>query len=227
MKLIRNLLLGGVLFASGAFANNLLTNGSFESGTFVDTSGGCGGDSLPAGSTAMTGWTVIATTGPVAWLANGGACYGGVAAQGGTMFLDLTGITGDASPFGGVQQTVDGLAAGNYALTFYLGYLGTGAAGGPVSAKVTVGTQPSVEFTSGSGGTGNVWTLETLDFSIATAGNYTVSLAGVYSAGHTYIGLDNLDLEFTGSGVPEPAMSIPIALAGVFFVLSRRKRARQ
>ena len=84
-----------------------------------------------------------------------------------------------------------------------------------------------MEFTSGSGGTGNVWTLETLDFSIATAGNYTVSLAGVYSAGHTYIGLDNLDLEFTGSGVPEPAMSIPIALAGVFFVLSRRKRARQ
>ena len=52
MKQIRNFVLVGVLFAGGAFANNLLTNGSFELGTFVND--GNGEQLLNAGSTTMT-----------------------------------------------------------------------------------------------------------------------------------------------------------------------------
>jgi hypothetical protein len=234
VKLIRNFLLGGVLFASGAFASNLLTNGSFESGTFADNSGGCGAESLAPSSAAMTGWTVIAGTGPIAWL-NTSNCYAsGLNAENGTMFLDLTGITGDTT-VGGVQQTTSlSLVAGNtYALTFYLGYFGTGTtgAGGPVSvvASATNSNESLGQtFTAGmpGGGSATNWTLETLSFTVVANAPVTIGLAGVYSAGHTFIGLDNVDLELTGSGVPEPAMSIPLALAGAFFVLSRRKRAR-
>ena len=224
MKQIRNFVLVGVLFAGGAFANNLLTNGSFELGTFVND--GNGEQLLNAGSTTMTGWTVNGGTGAtLSWLNNTNT-YGGVATPYGSYFLDLTGYY-DTNPFAGVQQIVS-LAAGNYSLTFYLGsYQSSTApkAGGPVSLTATAGTTSNT-FTTPSSGSGNVWGLQTLNFSVATAGNVTISLVGVYAANHSYLGLDNVDLELVTSGVPEPAMSIPLALAGVLFVLGRRKRAR-
>jgi hypothetical protein len=222
VKLIRNFVAVGVLFASGAFAANLLTNGSFEGGAFIAPGGtgyNCAGQQLPIGSTTMTGWTV--TTAAALWVSNTN-CDGGIAAQDGSQFVDLTGYN-DTTPFAGLSQTLSTLPVGNYALTFYLGYYGTGATGGPVSVKVSAGNQSNVLFTSGSGGTTNVWTLETLNFSVATVGT-TISVLG--NGGTKYIGVDNFDLEQAGSGVPEPAMSIPLALAGVLFVLGRRKRAR-
>jgi hypothetical protein len=224
VKLIRNLMLVSVLFASGAFAN-MLINGSFELGSFNNNSAGPSfGQALAVGSASLNGWSIIGNGNnavSLAWLQTGDF---NLTSENGSLFFDLTGYN-DATPFGGVSQTVN-LAVGNYTLSFWLGYSGAGSTGGPVSVKATVGNQPGVVFTSGSSANLNVWTQETLSFSIATAGNVAISLVGnSVPTGNQYIGFDNVDLE--QAGVPEPAMSIPLALAGALFVLSRRKRARQ
>jgi hypothetical protein len=228
VKLIRNFVLVGVLFASGAWANSLI-NGSFElastGNTFSNTSNpdsGAYGDNLTVGSTILGNWSII--NNPVSWLLNGDF---GLTPQAGSYFLDLTGYT-DPTPFGGVSQAVS-LAVGNYTLSFYLGYSGTGTTGGPVSvaASATEGstTLYSHPFTATGGLSGNNWVLETsAPFSVTTAGTVTISLVG--ATGNQYIGLDNVDLEQAGTGVPEPAMILPLALAGALFVLGRRKRAR-
>jgi hypothetical protein len=231
VKLIRNFVAVGVLFASGAWANSLI-NGSFElastGNTFSNNSNPYGngdGEQLVAGSTSLGNWSII--NNPVSWLYNGDF---GLTPQAGSYFLDLTGYY-DPTPFGGVTQAVY-LAVGNYTLSFYLGYSGaggTGTAGGPVSvaASATEGTSTTLysnTFTSGSGLSGNNWALETsAPFSVTTAGTVTISLVG--KTGNQYIGLDNVDLEQAGTGVPEPAMILPLALAGALFVLGRRKRA--
>jgi hypothetical protein len=226
VKLIRNLVVVGVLFATGAFAANLLTNGSFESGTYSNNSNPYGngyGENLNVGSSSLTGWSIV--TDSVSWLYTGDFS---LTPENGSYFLDLTGYT-DTTPLGGVSQTVY-LTAGSYTLTFWVAYSGTGSAGGPVSVVATASenstTLDSQTFTTSSGSGTNVWTEETLSFTVTTSGNVTISLVG--GSAKQYIGLDNVDLEQTGGGsVPEPAMSLPLALAGAFFVLSRRKRARQ
>jgi hypothetical protein len=228
VKLIRNFLLVGVLFATGAFANNLLTNGSFELGSFVDN--GHGGDALSVGSTfgsplTTTGWTV--TTAALFWLNNSG--YYSATPEAGSYFVDLA----YANPFAGVSQVVN-LAAGSYALTFYLGsYVGTTAPNGAGPVYLTASASENSQtlatnssFSSPSGGSGNVWGQQTLNFSVATAGNVTINLVGTYAQNHTYLGLDNVDLEYLGTSAPEPAMILPLAFAGALFVLGRRKRAR-
>ena len=53
---VSSLAIGLAGVASPSQAANLLTNGSFENGTFVPD--GNGANSLAVGSTAMTGWTV-------------------------------------------------------------------------------------------------------------------------------------------------------------------------
>ena len=82
----------GVCFAglsSHAHAANLVTNPSFELGTFVNR--GDGFQILPLGSTAITGWTVVNDS--LAWgtLPNSAAGVNPVTPFDGTFFLDLQG----------------------------------------------------------------------------------------------------------------------------------------
>ena len=93
---------------------NLVSNGSFENGTF--TPDGNQVDSLPVNSTTMTGWTVV--NGSLAWINSPNPF--GINAQDGSKFLDLTDYR-DAAPFGGVLQTVSTCVGCGYQLTFYLG----------------------------------------------------------------------------------------------------------
>jgi len=178
---------------SGRASANLLTNGSFENGCFVNN--GYGEQSLPVGSTAITGWTT--TTAELVWFINGNEY--GATAQDGSMFLDLTGHH-VSYPYGGVSQTVN-LAAGDYTLTFYIGAAGSND--GPKSVYASAGNQSNVlfTFTPAPGATGTVWQQETLNFSVATAGNVTISLVGNSAVGSNDLGLDNVDLE-AASAVP-------------------------
>ena len=95
-------LLGGVactaLFSMNAYAS-LLTNGSFETGTFVDDGNKTMTFTAVPGS--ITDWTVVGSH--VSWIDTGNPL--GLSAQDGDRFLDLTGYTPGA-PFGGVTQTV-------------------------------------------------------------------------------------------------------------------------
>jgi hypothetical protein len=97
-----------MLFAAAHANANLLTNPSFESGAFVNQ--GNVTMVLPVGSTAITGWTVVADQ--LAWIDAGNPW--GLSAQDGTRFLDLTAYQTGA-PFGllpGVVHDTLGWTAG-------------------------------------------------------------------------------------------------------------------
>jgi hypothetical protein len=183
---------------------NLLTNGSFENtgGTFIGD--GNRVDELSSGSTVIPGWTT--TNGvPTAWIENGNPY--GISASDGSFFLDLTGYA-NSGTYGGVTQTMTGLAVGTtYALTFDLGYGGNSSLfGGPVTVRVNAGSTSST-FTSGSG-TPNpaVWNSETFGFT-ATSATETLTITGLSTAHGFYIGIDNADLEESGTVVP---VTVPV-----------------
>jgi hypothetical protein len=187
----------------------IVTNGSFEVTTnFVppkdDTM------SLPVGSTAMPGWTVI--NGSLAWIGPNNPF--GLTAQNGSYFLDLTDYR-DNVPYGGVSQTIATTAGDHYALTFYLG--SSAQYGVPDSIFASAGSASGI-FTSTDPTSNNAWQLETLLFT-ATGSSTLISLVG--NSGDHYIGLDNVAVE----AVPEPATWVMMILGflGVGLVAYRRK----
>ena len=196
------------MFALPAWSQaNLVTNGSFESGVFAPPTNDT--QSLPVGSTTMTGWTVL--TDLVAWI--GPANPFGLTAPNGGMFLDLTEYQ-NGSPFSGVQQFIATVPGSQYTLSFALGT--TQAAGLPASVTATVGATSQV-FSSSAPGS-NVWTVMTLPFTASSASTL-IRLQG--TAGQQYIGLDNVSV----TAVPEPPWYV---LAGsglaVMALVSRRRR---
>jgi len=196
----------------------LITNGSFESGSYTDNHGG--GMSLPVGSSNITGWTVV--SGELAWLNNSNP-YGGTTPYG-SYFLDLTGYH-DSSPYGGVSQTIATAVGQTYTLSFAVGYIGqSGIYGGPVAVQASAGSA-SQTFTTGSSGTGPMWTTYTMNFT-ATSPSTVIQLIGTLSTGGQYIGLDNVSV-VEAAAVPEPAglVMAGVAAVGVGLAAFRRRRA--
>jgi hypothetical protein len=215
--------------AAAAHADtNLLTNGSFELGTF--TNQGNDTETFTAGSTVMTGWT---TTGNfVSWIGPTNPFL--LSAQDGKYFLDLTGYHTGA-PFGGVTQTIATTPGKQYELSFYLGSYTAVWGGPPVSITAVAGGTTGL-FTNGSATSSSTWTLENLVF---TASGTTTPIELIGQAGSEYIGLDNVDVQCVntagcaatgggggGTAVPEPAvlglMSLGLAAVG----LGRRRQLR-
>ena len=193
-------------------AQAVVVNGSFE-----DTAGfvNQGNDtmSLPAGSTTMTGWTVVGGVGAsLAWI--GPTNPFSLTASNGGYFLDLTDYR-DSPPFGGVSQSISTTIGGKYLLSFDLGSSAQYRA--PDSVFAAAGSTNGI-FTS-QNTLNNIWEHETLLFT-ATSTSTLISLTG--NSGSAYIGLDNVNVS---SAVPEPstwAMMI-LGFLGVGFVAYRRK----
>jgi len=176
-------------------------NGSFESGSYSFAANGA--QSLPVGSTVISGWTTIGAE--LAAVQNSNSF--GVNTPFGNVFLDLTGFH-DASPYGGVSQTIGTTPGQTYDLTFYLGVNNSNTAQrGPISVRAQAGATSST-FTDNPIGTGNIWTPFSLEFTASSAST-AVSIQG--TAGIGYIGLDNVSV-VEASAVPEPS---PLLLAGV------------
>src|SRR5215470_919203 len=93
---------------------NMLTNGSFELGAFVNQ--GNATMVLNVGSTSITGWTVV--TDQLAWIDTGNPF--GLSAQDGNRFLDFTAYPAGA-PFGGISQSLATIPGQQYELSFDLG----------------------------------------------------------------------------------------------------------
>jgi hypothetical protein len=170
---------------------NLLTNGSFESGAFVNQ----GNDtmSLAVGSTVITGWTVVTDT--TAWI--GATNPFGLSASNGSFFLDLTNYQAGA-PFAGMSQTVATTPGATYSLAFDLGSSTFWGRPDSITASAAATSQT---FTAPSTGGNNDWQSVSMQF-VASSATTTVRLQG--ASGINYIGLDNVDVEFVSGPVPVP-----------------------
>lgn len=205
---IRVLLAASTLAFSAAAQANLITNGSFETGTFLPPSNQT--MTLAPGSTSLTGWTVVDDS--IAWIGVGDPWS--LDALSGDRFLDLSDYSAGA-PFGGVSQSIATVAGGEYTVTFALG--SSNRWGRPSALKVTAGGT-SATFTSATTGTNNDWDIHSMTF-IATGATTNITFTGV--SGANYIGLDDVVV----TGVPEPESALLVlAGAGVLVVRSRRQR---
>lgn len=206
--------LGASLLAVTSADANLLVNGSFESGAFVDQ----GNDtmSLAPGSTVITGWTVVTDT--TAWI--GAANPFGLSASSGSFFLDLTNYQA-GSPFAGMSQVIATVPGATYSLTFDLG--GSTFWGRP-DAVTASAAGASATFTTPLTGTNDDWYHEAMPF-VATSAATTVVLQG--SAGLNYIGLDNASVDLVSlPAVPEPGIwaLLGAGIASLGTMARRRRR---
>lgn len=190
----------------------LITNGSFELGTFVND--GNGTDSFSAGPTAITGWAAVGRQ--VSWIQTPNPW--GLSAQDGTHFLDLTGYNTGA-PFGGVTQTIATTVGQQYDLSFFLGSYTQRWGGPPVSIVAAAGSTTQT-FTVSTTSTASTWTPFSMLFT-ATSPNTTITLTG--AAGVEYIGLDNVSVDPAGA-VPEPESWMLMVLGlGLLVSIGRRR----
>jgi choice-of-anchor C domain-containing protein len=167
------LALGG--FAAIALAGATLaftgpTNGSFETGTYVDN--GSGFEQLNAGDPSIAGWTVDA--GSVDWI---GTYW---PAEDGSMSIDLSGA--DA---GAISQTLATTIGNTYTVSFFL----SGNPAGPPTVKTldvsaTGGVTASYAYDATGNDLSNMnWTPETYTFlatSVSTTLSFVSTTAGAF-----------------------------------------------
>lgn len=128
----------------------------------------------------------------------------------------------DGNAPGAISQTLTGLAAGEYTVTFDL----SGNPDGGDATKlvdVSLGGSPAqqVSFTTGTS-SGMTWATETLTFNVA-AGDQTLSFVSADASGP--YGAAIADVSVTA--VPEPAsLGLLLAGLGMIGVMSSRRRAR-
>jgi hypothetical protein len=204
-----------LLFAVSQANANLITNGSFELGSFVNQ----GNETmvLGVGSTVISDWTVVADQ--LAWIDVGNPW--GLSAQDGDRFLDLTAYPTGA-PFGGISQTLATVPGQQYQLSFYLGTYTQRWGGPPVSVVASAGSA-SQTFTVSTPSTSSTWTPFSMLFS-ANASSTAITLTG--SAGFQYIGIDNVSVDAAGvNPIPEPG-SCALVLAGLAMLAGGIRRLK-
>jgi choice-of-anchor C domain-containing protein len=160
------------------------TNGSFETGPYVD--GGSGFEQLNAGDTGPDGWTV--DSGSVDWI---GTYW---PAQEGSMSIDMSGA--DA---GAISQTFDTTIGNTYTVSFFLS---GNPAGGPtlktLDVSATGGTVNHYTFDNTTSTLANMnWTAESYTF-FATTSSTTLSFAST-TAGAFGPAIDNVTVAETAA----------------------------
>jgi choice-of-anchor C domain-containing protein len=155
-----------------------ITNGSFETGTYVEN--GPGFEMLPAGSAEITGWTV--SSGSIDWI--GGLWQ----AQDGSKSLDLD---GDAP--GAISQDLATTIGDSYVVSFYL----SGNSNGGQAVKTLIvsatGTAPATYTFDASAISNSAmgWRQEGYSF-VATSATTTLTFASGDTAGAFGPALDNV-----------------------------------
>lgn len=189
--------------SSPGIAANLLVNGSFESGSFVNTSGGY--SQLFAGSTAMTGWTVVGTQ--IAW--GGPSNVDSIVAPNGSYFLDLTSFGAQGAGNSGVTQTIATVIGQSYNLSLTLF--------NPIDAAAI-----GVNVTAGSTATTlNGVGLRSFNF-IATGTSTPITIT--QGAGAFFVGLDNVSVD--AAATPDSGSGFGFLAAALLGLISLHRRLR-
>ena len=203
------------LLASHAFAAPF-QNGSFESGTLANTGSF---DTLSAGSTAITGWTVTGD----------GVDYMDTywVAANGTRSIDML----SCGTAGGVQQTFDTLPGAIYQVTFSL-------AGNPdggiktLTASAAASTANFTFDTAGATTSSMNYASQSFTFTATSTSTTLAFSGGVLGGGSSCAGsvLDNVGV----SVLVAPSTPIPVggalggfALLAAFGAYALRRRAKQ
>lgn len=200
MKIVKTLLAAAVsLAAFGAQANELVTNGSFESITGSNPVGGY--RVVNAGATDISGWTVGGTSVDII---NG--AYGAISGNS----IDMLGSPGPGS----LSQTLSTVVGQTYVLSFDVSYNG--------GSYKDIGVSPAggaqTFFTGAS--PFNHYTLQ------YTATSASTQLAFFSTGGANYSGavLDNVSV----AAVPEPeTYAMLLAGLGLMGGIARRRRNKQ
>jgi hypothetical protein len=199
---------------SPARAQNLLTNGSFENGAFGNPPQGY--NSLPSGSTSITGWTVY--NDQIAWITTPN--FTPLTAQDGTKFLDMQDPGFAGAPYGWVTQTIATTVGQPYQLTFYIGVLEDNSfdpnLGGPVTIRASAGAT-SMDFTYAPPPLPTTqWMSFSLNFTGASAST-AISLLGI--GGENFLGVDNASV----IAVPEASSAVLLFAGAIGASLGRRR----
>lgn len=190
-------------------------NGSFEVGTLANPGGF---DTLAAGSTAITGWTVVGD----------GIDYMGAgwAAANGSRSID----TLSCGVSGGVSQTFDTVPGSTYWVSVALagnpdgGVKTLTATAGPTTANFTFNT-------AGATTTAMNWSTRSFVFTANSASTTLTLRGGVLGGGSSCAGaaIDNVAVNLLSANAPVPVggggiAAVLLAIAGAA-ALRRRKRA--
>ena len=225
--LIAAMLLG---LASGSSANELIQNGSFEDGFFIENASNRG---LPGpilqphamlvekdDTSSIAHWQTVGDT--IGWF-EPGSVYG-LSASNGNRFLDLSGWIRQ-SPFGGVKQTIATVVGQRYKLSFDLGY--SQQYGNDATIKASAGLDPLDirQFTIGCCNGLNKWNTFGFEFT-AKAATTDIVLAEAFPS-RDYVGLDNVSVQTVAAPVPEPeTYAMMLAGLGLMGVAVRRRKQR-
>lgn len=216
-----------VLYAAPAFAQNLVTNGSFEANTLAP---GAYRDMLVGGSD-LPGWTIIGVAGThisqvdQAYAGNPGYTF---PAQDGKLWIDLAGYSDNAAD--GIQQTVATTIGASYDFSFWLGN---------VTGGQYFGTQSLVNVVLNGSSFSCVNTVQTFTTTwqqcsrsfVATSNLTTFSISNGDPTSDYSNAIDNVVLQLSArqpGGVPEPATwaMMVVGFGAVGSALRRRKAPR-
>lgn len=198
------------LTVSAAASASLLTNGSFESGTFAPQ--GNQTMTLAPGATSIDGWVVVSDS--IAWIGVGDPW--GLDASDGDRFLDLSDYAAGA-PFGGVRQSIATTPGTEYTVSFSLG---SSSFWGRPSVLTVAAAGTSADFTSPLSGGNNDWETRSMTF-LATGSTTAITFSG--AAGVNYIGLDDVVVDGSVAAIPEPE-TVLLMLGGLGLVAARAWR---
>lgn len=191
--------------STSAFAQNLITNGSFESPVVSPT----GYTEFPVGDSALSGWTVFGPSGMNVAIVGGSLASSGVTfpAQDGVQWLDLSGTNSRNTE--GVQQSVTTVAGRQYQLSFYIGNTTGGGVFGSTST-VEVLVDGAVAFTdtnSAINATSLTWQQYSHTF-VATGSTTTIGFRNADPANDDNNSLDNVVLTEVAPTATTTALSL-------------------
>jgi hypothetical protein len=193
---------------------DIIANGSFETttpavgaGTFV---------LFTPGSTGVTGWTVVGTTGINIGVGNTAFIESGISfpAENGSNWVDLTGLNSN-NDTEGLQQTIATIVGDSYTLSFFVGNVDSPSTGFGVTSTVKVLANGASLGAFTNNCTACTTTLAWTQFShtfTATSTSTTLTFLNGDPANDNSNGLDNVSLLDNGPATaPEPSS---IALLG-------------